>query len=153
MSTFLISDNNFQIHLPNGLVFSTVIHELGIGDYSADEVEIAIIENGKLVTSRCPYCPTSKRHHVESPVKLEKWLKILSWCLKQSSQEDKSTKKAGVKLDKRERYILENRILKKRGGKLSLREISEKFGISTERVRQIEARLKIKLKDQLKRFI
>ncbi len=98
MKTFSLYEGNFQVHLPNGLVFSTVIHETGIREYSADEVEIAIIENGKLVTSRCPYCPGSKKHHVESPVNLKKWLKILSWCKRyKNSQDHKQAKRVKKK--------------------------------------------------------
>jgi RNA polymerase sigma factor (sigma-70 family) len=44
-------------------------------------------------------------------------------------------------LTEREVFILMNRII----GRMSLADIGEKFGISVERVRQIEARTKAKL--------
>lgn len=52
-------------------------------------------------------------------------------------------------LDRRERYIVEQRLMADSEDKLSLAEIGRSLGVSRERARQLENRAKLKLKNQL----
>ncbi|KKN30591.1 hypothetical protein LCGC14_0832550 [marine sediment metagenome] len=52
-------------------------------------------------------------------------------------------------LDKRERYIVENRLMADREDELTLAELGQRFGVSRERARQLEVRAKDKLKVRL----
>jgi RNA polymerase sigma-32 factor len=52
-------------------------------------------------------------------------------------------------LDKRERYIVEKRIMADREEELSLAEIGRRLGVSRERARQLEARARRKLKGRI----
>jgi len=52
-------------------------------------------------------------------------------------------------LDKRERYIVEKRLMADREDELSLAEIGRRLGVSRERARQLEARARRKLKGHL----
>lgn len=52
-------------------------------------------------------------------------------------------------LDKRERYIVEKRIMADREEELSLAEIGRRLGVSRERARQLEARARRKLKGHI----
>lgn len=53
------------------------------------------------------------------------------------------------KLDPRERYIVESRLMADSEDKLSLAEIGRSLGVSRERARQLESRAKLKLRTQL----
>jgi RNA polymerase sigma-32 factor len=53
------------------------------------------------------------------------------------------------KLDRRERFIVERRLMADKDDMLTLEEIGQHFGISRERVRQIEVRTKYKLRQRL----
>lgn len=52
-------------------------------------------------------------------------------------------------LDKRERYIVEKRLMADREDELSLAEIGRRLGVSRERARQLEARARRKLKSHI----
>ena len=52
-------------------------------------------------------------------------------------------------LDKRERYIVEKRLMADSEDELSLAEIGRRLGVSRERARQLEARAKRKLKTRI----
>jgi RNA polymerase sigma-32 factor len=52
-------------------------------------------------------------------------------------------------LDKRELYIVENRLMADAEDELSLAEIGRRLGVSRERARQLEARAKRKLKSRI----
>jgi RNA polymerase sigma-32 factor len=52
-------------------------------------------------------------------------------------------------LDKRERYIVEKRLMADREDELSLAEIGRRLGVSRERARQLEARARRKLKGRI----
>jgi RNA polymerase sigma-32 factor len=52
-------------------------------------------------------------------------------------------------LDRRERYIVENRLMADAEEELSLAEIGRRLGVSRERARQLEARAKRKLKSRI----
>ena len=52
-------------------------------------------------------------------------------------------------LDKRERYIVEKRLMADREEELSLAEIGRRLGVSRERARQLEARARRKLKGHI----
>lgn len=60
-----------------------------------------------------------------------------------------AVREAVAKLDKRERYIVEKRLMADREDELSLAEIGRQLGVSRERARQLEARAKKKLKFQI----
>lgn len=57
-----------------------------------------------------------------------------------------AVQKALLRLDQRERFIVEKRLLSDREDELSLAEIGRHLGVSRERARQLEARAKRKLK-------
>jgi RNA polymerase sigma-32 factor len=57
-----------------------------------------------------------------------------------------AVREALAKLDKRERYIVEKRLMADREDELSLAEIGRQLGVSRERARQLEARAKKKLR-------
>lgn len=62
----------------------------------------------------------------------------------------KSTVQSALRtLDKRERYIVENRLMADREDALTLEELGRCFGVSRERARQLEVRAKGKLKARL----
>jgi RNA polymerase sigma-32 factor len=52
-------------------------------------------------------------------------------------------------LDKRERYIVEKRLMADREDELSLAEIGRRLGVSRERARQLEARARRKLRGRI----
>jgi RNA polymerase sigma-32 factor len=52
-------------------------------------------------------------------------------------------------LDKRERYIVEKRLMADSEDELSLAEIGRRLGVSRERARQLEARARRKLKGRI----
>jgi RNA polymerase sigma-32 factor len=52
-------------------------------------------------------------------------------------------------LDKRERYIVENRLMADNEDEMSLADIGRHLGVSRERARQLEARAKKKLKSRI----
>jgi RNA polymerase sigma-32 factor len=52
-------------------------------------------------------------------------------------------------LDKRDRYIVEKRLMADREDELSLAEIGRRLGVSRERARQLEARARRKLKSHI----
>jgi RNA polymerase sigma-32 factor len=52
-------------------------------------------------------------------------------------------------LDERSRFIVQNRWLVSEGEKLGLKPLSEKFGVSMERIRQIEVKALNKIKEEL----
>jgi RNA polymerase sigma-32 factor len=52
-------------------------------------------------------------------------------------------------LDERERYIVEHRLMTDAGDALSLAEVGRRFGVSRERARQLEMRVKRKLRTRL----
>jgi RNA polymerase sigma-32 factor len=60
-----------------------------------------------------------------------------------------AVKSAIAGLDKRERYIVENRLMADAEDELSLAEIGRRLGVSRERARQLEARAKRKLKTRI----
>ena len=60
-----------------------------------------------------------------------------------------AVKSAVAGLDKRERYIVEHRLMADSEDELSLAEIGRRLGVSRERARQLEARAKRKLRRQL----
>jgi RNA polymerase sigma-32 factor len=60
-----------------------------------------------------------------------------------------AVKNAIAVLDKRERYIVENRLMADAEDELSLAEIGRRLGVSRERARQLEARAKRKLKSRI----
>jgi len=55
-------------------------------------------------------------------------------------------------LDKRERYIVEKRLMADREDELSLAEIGRRLGVSRERARQLEARARRKLKGRIEQI-
>lgn len=55
-------------------------------------------------------------------------------------------------LDKRERYIVENRLLQHREDEMTLAALGRELGVSRERARQLEARAKQKLRVRLRDF-
>lgn len=55
-------------------------------------------------------------------------------------------------LDKRERYIVEKRLMADREEELSLAEIGRRLGVSRERARQLEARARRKLKGRIEQI-
>jgi RNA polymerase sigma-32 factor len=61
----------------------------------------------------------------------------------------KRVRSAVAGLDKRERYIVEHRLLADPEDELSLAEIGRQLGVSRERARQLEARAKGKLRIEL----
>jgi RNA polymerase sigma-32 factor len=60
-----------------------------------------------------------------------------------------AVKSAIAVLDKRERYIVEHRLMADTEDELSLAEIGRRLGVSRERARQLEARAKRKLKSRI----
>jgi len=66
----------------------------------------------------------------------------LQWQLERALERGRAT------LDAREAFILERRLLADPEEQLSLREISEHFGVSRERVRQLEVRAQRKLRTE-----
>jgi len=62
-----------------------------------------------------------------------------------------AVRSAIVKLDARERFIVESRMMADRDDELSLAEIGRRLGVSRERARQLEARAKGKLRALLGR--
>jgi RNA polymerase sigma-32 factor len=54
------------------------------------------------------------------------------------------------KLDDRERFIVENRLMADREEELSLAEMGRRLGVSRERARQLEQRAKTKLRGQIR---
>ncbi len=66
-----------------------------------------------------------------------------------SRQMSDVVRRALAGLDHRERYIVDNRLMAHRGDELSLAEIGRRFSVSRERVRQIEARAKDKLRSRI----
>ena len=56
-------------------------------------------------------------------------------------------------LSERERYIVEHRLMADEDTQLSLREIGQHFGVTRERARQIEERLKQKLRLHLAKVV
>jgi hypothetical protein len=57
-----------------------------------------------------------------------------------------AVRSAIIKLDARERFIVESRMMADRDDELSLAEIGRRLGVSRERARQLEARAKGKLR-------
>jgi RNA polymerase sigma-32 factor len=55
-------------------------------------------------------------------------------------------------LDKRERYIVEKRLMADREDELSLAEIGRRLGVSRERARQLEARARRKLRGRIEQI-
>jgi RNA polymerase sigma-32 factor len=62
-----------------------------------------------------------------------------------------AVRSAMIKLDERERFIVESRMMADRDDELSLAEIGRRLGVSRERARQLEARAKGKLRALLGR--
>jgi RNA polymerase sigma-32 factor len=60
-----------------------------------------------------------------------------------------AVRQAVTVLDKRERYIVERRLMADGEDELSLAEIGRQLGVSRERARQLEARAKRKLKTRI----
>lgn len=66
--------------------------------------------------------------------------------LETHEQMKEAVREAVAKLDQRERYIVEKRLMADREDELSLAEIGRQLGVSRERARQLEARAKKKLR-------
>lgn len=136
---FRIDGQNFQIKGKNGITFSTVIHgdeEAYKNKYEKGKVEIAIIDNGgRLITKKCPHCRRGNRE-IESEVDIEKWTKILRWCIRQKGV---GIRVGGELKGNRDKFIHKHRIWRR---DRTLGQIAEKFGISRERVRQVEEKLR-----------
>ena len=62
---------------------------------------------------------------------------------------ERAVREALTVLDERERYIVEHRMLADREAEVSLADIGRIFGVSRERARQLEERVKRKLKQQI----
>jgi RNA polymerase sigma-32 factor len=60
-----------------------------------------------------------------------------------------AVREAAAELDSRERFILEHRLLADPEVEYSLVRIGQRFGVSRERARQLESRVKEKLRSRL----
>jgi RNA polymerase sigma-32 factor len=64
-----------------------------------------------------------------------------------------AVKAASVELDPRERFILDHRLMADPESEYSLVRIGQLFGVSRERARQLESRVKNKLRDRLEALL
>lgn len=123
-----------------------VASRLGLDTREVDEL-VTLVEHRRVslealtaVSSTAESCPLSSRDSPEQTLLNEDERRLLGRAVREALQS----------LDPRERRIVEQRLMADDEAALTLKQLGEEFGVSRERVRQLEVRLRRKLADRLR---
>jgi len=123
-----------------------VAARLGLGAREVDELVTLVehravsLETLTAEANGAASCPLSSRDSPEQTLLNEDERRLLGSAVRKALQN----------LDPRERRIVERRLMADDEAALTLKQLGEEFGVSRERVRQLEARLRRKLADRLR---
>ncbi len=121
--------------------------EFGVSEPRMQDMLQQLDNRGLSLDARDPVMGTSLLDELTSDADQEQQLASEQVC----EQLERVLERARPRLDPRETFILERRLMADPEDRLSLGDLSAHFGVSRERVRQIEVRARARLQDEARR--